>query len=41
MDNFKVNQPRSASPLVVNDIRHASVTVRPRAGAALPIKAAI
>jgi hypothetical protein len=39
MDNFKVNQPRSASPLVVNDIRHARVTVRPRAGAALPITA--
>jgi len=31
MDNFKVNQSRSASPLVVNDIRHARVAVRPRA----------
>jgi len=31
MDDFKVNQPRSASPLVINDIRHARVAVRPRA----------
>jgi len=30
MDDFKVNQPRSASPLVVNDIRHPRVPVRPR-----------
>jgi len=31
VNDFEVNQPRSASPLVVNDIRRGGVAVRPRA----------
>jgi hypothetical protein len=31
MNNFKVNQPRTSGLVVINNVGHARVTVRPRA----------